>query len=223
MGISITKDTKNDEGGGKRRLTITLSTSAFIGVITVALLGFVWVFIFGLMIGRGYQPEESVPKLKQMMPAQSTNNASPEKTQQSKSSPEKERVLQAEELNFFEQLKKKPAPVQKAKRPPKKNGHSLPQDASTVEKGPKTDGAVYDYTYQVAAFRDMPSAEILHDKIRQKGYRASIASGTANGATWYRILVQFRGTAPAAVSLKEALRNLGIQKPFRKSKILVHQ
>ena len=142
---------KNTSAEGKRKLTFSLSLSACIGIAVTTVMGFVWVFIFGLLVGRGYQPEEAVPELKHIMPSSAPSahstpakqtDAQNKKSAESapstkrpraqndaaKNRPEaaterQEQVLKAEELNFYDRLKKgdSPAPKPAQKKTDKRN------------------------------------------------------------------------------------------------------
>ncbi len=82
--------------GGPRRFAIELTTAKIVSVGIVMVLGISWVFILGILVGRGYRPEEAVPELAQIMPA----TESPA-TLESATPPT---VLKPEELQFMEDL-----------------------------------------------------------------------------------------------------------------------
>ncbi len=87
-------NTSND--GGPRRFTLELTTAKIVSVGIVVVLGISWVFILGILVGRGYRPEEAVPELAQIMPA-------PE-TPATLDGSEPPTVLKPEELQFMEDL-----------------------------------------------------------------------------------------------------------------------
>lgn len=144
MGFAPT--TSKDKDTGKKIFTFSLRLPELTGLSVIILVGFIWVFIFGLLVGRGYQPEEALPELKHLMPSQQqvaeanpmpveqnigANSSTPKKisnkpnlnpvqgktvTEQQKAS-----VIKPEQLNFFEQLKAKeksnsPATAHKPKK-----------------------------------------------------------------------------------------------------------
>ncbi|SIN69049.1 SPOR domain-containing protein [Halodesulfovibrio marinisediminis] len=146
MGFAPT--TSKDKDTGKKIFTFSLRLPELIGLNVIILVGFVWVFIFGLLVGRGYQPEEAVPELKHIMPSQQvakappvpveqnigaknstqsskkTSAALPQSTQQPTSVAEKKgSVIEPEQLNFFEQLKAKEASNSPATAPKPKTAH----------------------------------------------------------------------------------------------------
>ena len=61
-----------DAGGEKklsnRKYTISLSFSGLItsGIITIIAIG--WIFAFGVIVGRGYNPEKKMPELARLLP-----------------------------------------------------------------------------------------------------------------------------------------------------------
>lgn len=132
MGFAPT--TSKDKDTGKKIFTFSLRLPELIGLTVIILVGFIWVFIFGLLVGRGYQPEEALPELKHIMPSQqqvvevttvpveqniganSTEQSSKTSTPRVQSTAQvtpdakqKGTVIEPEQLNFFEQLKAKEA------------------------------------------------------------------------------------------------------------------
>ncbi len=82
--------------GGPRRFTLELTTAKIVSVGIVVVLGISWVFILGILVGRGYRPEEAVPELAQIMPAPETPTTL--------DGSEPPTVLKPEELHFMEDL-----------------------------------------------------------------------------------------------------------------------
>ncbi len=90
-------------GGGPRKVRVEVAVSTLVVVCVVLVLGVVWSFIFGVLVGRGYQPEEKVPSLAEIMPAK------PDK-EHTAAAPQ-EAVIKPEELQFFDRLKDKTEPA----------------------------------------------------------------------------------------------------------------
>lgn len=118
---------------GPRKFSIELSMSGVVSVGIVVVLGMCWVFILGILVGRGYRPEAAVPQIAQMMPT--TEAQLPDNT--TTTSPPS--VLKSEELQFMEDLQGKEGEVvadsaQKSdgKKGPK--GHDL-ADARPIPMG----------------------------------------------------------------------------------------
>ncbi len=87
---------------GPRKFTFEFSGPGLISVVVVAVLGIVWVFILGVLVGRGYKPEEAVPQVAQIMPA-----PAPAAQADSKEPPT---VLKPEQLEFQDTLQGKKPP-----------------------------------------------------------------------------------------------------------------
>ncbi|WP_430735067.1 SPOR domain-containing protein [Halodesulfovibrio aestuarii] len=155
--------TSKDKDTGKKLFTFSLRLPELIGLNVIILVGFVWVFIFGLLVGRGYQPEEAVPELKHLMPSQqqvaesplmpieqnigsetsatSSNSSAtrPPSTAQAKpiTEQQKESVIKPEQLNFFEQLKAKEASNSPATARKPKTAHVVATHQKTAHVAPQ--------------------------------------------------------------------------------------
>lgn len=86
-----------DNGGGPRRYTISLSLPGMVVTVAVLLFGLAWTFVLGVLVGRGYSPEAAVPEIAALM---SSANATREEA----------KTLKPEDLQFLDDLTKKPAP-----------------------------------------------------------------------------------------------------------------
>ncbi len=95
----------SQDKGGPKKFSFEISMSGVISVGIVVVLGMCWVFILGILVGRGYKPEAAVPQIAQMMPT--TEVKQPEGTTQA--SPPT--VLKPEELQFMEGLHDKDGEV----------------------------------------------------------------------------------------------------------------
>lgn len=221
-----------------RRFTLSLSPAGLVGAIGLLLVGLAWVFIIGVLVGRGYKPETAVPELARMMPGSIAT---------APDTAEKPSVLKAEDLQFYDDLSKKPAAQGKAEAPktaaaPKAEAKKdAPKAGPTPEPAPKAvakpsppspapaspsaddagadgDQAVYDYRYQVASVQDQASADAFRARLAGLGIQSDIEKAEVNGKTWLRILVHFRGRPQDTRGLKAKLAGLGIAKPIMRSK-----
>lgn len=272
MGIRFTRE-KDAGESGRRKFIITLSPAGMAGLGAVCLFSFVWVFVFGLLVGRGFQPEEAIPELKRFMPTagpRTESNASMAALSSVSETNATGGIIKPEELKFYDQLKTEAAPAPKRTpvpqpkpatvaqaQPPARIVEQIqpaPQPSATPPLPPKlakqvaavppsapvndsvsslaeqitagakgnNDGAedstVYNYVYQVAAFRERGAAESLKSRIEAAGLKARIESIASNDATWYRIQVLFQGTPEDTRRMKDALLPLGISKPLLKDK-----
>ncbi len=274
----------------------------------------VWVFIFGIMLGRGHKPEKIVPELAKVMPApqpksvvaqppvqNATQTASAKNTMPAATSknatavpvPAKSPaapqttasaaqpqvpagILSPQELQYHETLKGRPtaSPVppaaprpvpdvkktglktspnlqaaQEKKRtaqkteaksasakpqpakPEAKNIAAKPQTPAKPEPKPaaakpdpkaasmkKTGEPVYNYVYQVAAFKDMPSTESMRKKLQAAGIATRVEKSAEGGTTWYKLLTPFRGRPEDTRALKNALAGQGLPRVILRSK-----
>lgn len=98
---------------GPRKFSFEFTGPGLISVVVVGVLGIVWVFILGVLVGRGYKPENAVPQVAQIMPS-----TAPSAQQENREPPT---VLKPEDLQFQDTLQgKKPqetVTVDSAKKP----------------------------------------------------------------------------------------------------------
>lgn len=208
----------------KRSYNVTLSLPGMISAVGGGVLALTFFFVMGILIGRGYQPEADIPQLKPIMPH--TAHGQIAELDQSK-------VLTSEELDYPDRLKApaetvldKPAPKPKPKpKPEKKKVEAKPKPEAkpkAVETAPSKPGEpVYDYVYQVAAFRKAEQAEAFAAKLEKAGLQTLIASGKAKGSTWYRLQVLHSGTPASTGEMRAILARHGIKKPLLKKKTKV--
>jgi len=81
---------------GPRKFSFEFTGPGLISVIVVGVLGIVWVFILGVLVGRGYKPENAVPQVAQIMPS-----TAPSAQQENREPPT---VLKPEDLQFQDTL-----------------------------------------------------------------------------------------------------------------------
>lgn len=199
-----------------RTVTITISLPKAVFGVLFSLFVLVWVFIFGIMLGRGHNPEEVVPELSKVMPTPANPQAAPAPVDE---------VLQPRDLKYHDSLKGK-----NASGPPRAATPSpVPQQSPTATPRPVTpkpaepsttppvrqtpapasasgqDQTVYNYVYQVAALNDMKQAQTLRQKLQNDGISAKVTETQANGKTWFRILVYFKGKPEDTRMLREKL------------------
>jgi cell division protein FtsN len=105
-----------------RTFTISFTLPKLVFGLAFCALTLTWVFIFGIMLGRGHKPEDKMPELARIMPSPFAANA----TQVPKPPAE---VLRPEELSYHESLKgrtlaspvPKPAPPARPEQPKKED------------------------------------------------------------------------------------------------------
>lgn len=217
--MKLTRETAED---GAKRYRIETSGLGLAGAGAILVLGLVWVFIFGVLVGRGYQPEKDVPELARFMPPTENATTAPKAP---------EEVIKAEELTFHESLKEEgesapapklapaPAPASKPETAarPEPAPKPAPQETSEPAHASETDER-FVYVYQVGSFKKPAMAEDFRAKVAALGHDASIEEAEAGGTTWRRVLVRHTGTPASTRALKEDLAALGVAKPLMRSK-----
>lgn len=225
---------KPASGQNPKVYTFNLSLGAMASIAVAGAAVLTAFFALGVLVGRGYQPEEAVPRLAQFMgkviPANQTKEPEPE-------------VLKPEELGFRERLTKdspeearpkknkeeakaKPAETQKPKAKPAAANEAAAEPAAKAIAAQQREAAapaaandpVFDYVYQAAAFTELQRALKLQDDIRAAGLTPSIQQAQVKETTWYRVMVLFQGRPSDTRNMKDKLAGIGIKKPIMKSK-----
>ena len=88
---------------GPRKFVKEFTVSSLVSFGVVAALGIIWVFILGVLVGRGYKPENAVPQVAQIMPS-----SQPQAQQADNKEPPQ--VLKPEELGFMDSLQGRKPP-----------------------------------------------------------------------------------------------------------------
>lgn len=212
------------ENGGPRKFTFEISMSGVVSVGIVVVLGMCWVFILGILVGRGYKPETAVPQIAQMMPTTEAKLPDGE----AKAPPS---VLKPEDLQFMEDVHNQlgadtaDAPPAKTPADPKKpaapakphdqtevrpvGGAAAPRAAAVVPppakpaEAPRVDpkstfdkkaGTRYTATYQVASFPGKAQAETHVKDLAKRGLTASVREAKSGNSVVFRVTVQFKGS-----------------------------
>lgn len=118
--MAMPKKKKKDTPGQEKTFTFTFTMPEIIGLCAGAVGALCAFFVLGILLGRGYQPEKDVPEIAMMLPSQSHNG----------SGEVKGGVLKPEELDYIDQLKKKPESAvqpQEQKAEPKKAVATKPE------------------------------------------------------------------------------------------------
>ena len=99
---------RDGASSGSKRFKYELTLGGLIGMGTVVVLGLIWVFIFGVLVGRGYQPERTMPELARIMPTPNPSASQQQVADKKDDKQQKSEVLKPEELLFFDKLKDSP-------------------------------------------------------------------------------------------------------------------
>jgi hypothetical protein len=139
------------DNNGPRKFSLELTTSGVISIAIVALLGMCWAFILGILLGRGYRPENAVPPLANIMPT--TEAKAPDETV---GAPPK--VLKPEELQFMEGLqdKDKDGAVVADSAPKGGPGQASPHPGTSQKPGQGRSEKAVRQTRRKAGWRKIP-------------------------------------------------------------------
>lgn len=187
--------------------------------IGLALLLLVWAFILGVLLGRGYYPDNLLAKLglKDSAPQEQLAESS-----QKKGGPQ---VLRPEELGFFDalqleweqgfqelkpQAESRPASSQAARQTQEQGSAQTQKKEEKQEK--------FAYIYQVAAFKEKSQAEGLQQRLSSAGVECYIQDVDKQQQRWYRVYVPHVGTPRENQQLQAKLQDLGLDKSFVRSK-----
>lgn len=91
---------------GKRAYTLRLTFASLVTAGIVLFIGFCWAFIMGVMVGRGYNPENKMPQLASFMPAE--DRAAQTSREKLEDSLPRAEVMRPEELRYSTTLRGKP-------------------------------------------------------------------------------------------------------------------
>jgi DedD protein len=137
----------NENGKAKRKKFLyefSLSGLASLFVFTVLIM--VWMFILGVLVGRGYRPETVIPQLAKVLPQEQAPHAGAGSAapQQDGQAPQEQPTLKAEELGFYEDLKGSRKP--RAASPKPAPAKPSPQPAQPQPSPPQAQAAVQQAT-----------------------------------------------------------------------------
>ena len=207
-----------DAGGEKklsnRKYTISLSFSGLItsGIITIIAIG--RIFAFGVIVGRGYNPEKKMPELARLLPPPEGQDAPKEA----------KGILKPEELTFMTDLKQtQPAANAAPNKPEAKAAHPTAQPVAAATPKPEAasaDKAKYDFVFQAVAYKSKDSADKLRERMEGEGLRTrmTIEKDNKGRPKWFRVQVLVRGTDADASAAKQVLVKMGLKDATQVSK-----
>jgi len=151
--MAAPKKKKKTAPGQEKTFTFTFTMPEIIGLCAGAVGALCAFFVLGILLGRGYQPEKDVPEIAMMLPSQSHNG----------SGEVKGGVLKPEELDYIDQLKKKPESAvqpQEQKAEPKKEVAKKPEIKAEPVKAAATAVKVVEKPAAVQQTEPEPPVEI---------------------------------------------------------------
>ncbi len=178
-----------------RVVTFSLRIPTLIGGLLALVVGLIWIFILGILVGRGQAPETQIPQIAGLMPRVEADPAPPRIVD-----PAPAGVIPAGELSYVDALKQgrpRPqaaAPAHPAEAPTPAERVKPQEKPQAVPGAEKPGTQKFDYVYQVAAYKAAAPCDALVAKLKTSGLKAFTEKSDEKGATWYKTMVTFRGT-----------------------------
>ena len=194
----------NDKNGGPRRFSFSLSLPGMVVAVAVVVFGLAWTFVLGVLVGRGYSPEAAVPEIAALMP-------------QPNATREEAKALKPEDLQFLDDLTKKPA------APPASLTATTPAKPKAPEKpaDKTTDKTAADKTAEKPAEKaPAPAATPAPTPTPATAAAAADAPlDTEAGGQVYRYVYQVAAFAdlPAAQDFRAKLAGIGLTSSLEKT------
>lgn len=207
--------------GFGRICTVRISFAGLLagGIILLIALG--WMFAFGVIVGRGYDPEEKLPKLASLLPKQENGQ---DRNNGRDGEAEEPAILKAEELTFMRDLRlpgtgeaappaHTPAPAPAAPSVPAGPAAPAAPPAPGSEQARKPAAGKYDFVFQVAAFKNSSQSDTLRERLEDEGLRTRMTIDKDNKGKprWYRVQVILRGTEADAEAVMGILQKVRLR------------
>lgn len=198
-----------------RTITLRLRIPAFVVCCIVLLVVVGWSFVLGIMVGRDIKADEDLGPLASLWP--DMNTPMPNALLDGQDLPGEDEVIKTEDLQYKATLQATTPSIQSQQQPQTSAGKSAnaPQQnqptAGAPQQGVKPaqtaagqnaaasssqpqSATLFDYVFQVASFDRQNMAQDLMRKLNQAGLSCRMEEfKAAQGATWYRVLIQYRG------------------------------
>lgn len=197
-----------DSAAEKKVQKILLRPSSLVTILFLAITAIALAYIAGVMSGRHGGLGKPVAQVTEA-PASDSGTVEPEK------------ILAPEELNFARVLKEqavRPTPVEE---PEGSASSEFAQGEATDMEAPASEspasgetGQMFDFLFQMAAFRDEVGADNLRQRLEGAGYRTILQK---NGKMLV-VLVRLRGQEPAERELRELAASMRLGQPLLKQK-----
>ncbi len=208
---------ENNTTTTKTGLQITLSPSTCITALVTLLVTMSFIFLFGLIIGKGMAPTVAKIKPEKLLP-------------QVQVSKEKTEILPKEDLQFLTNLKTNS--VATATDEEKTDGtlskENKKDSASSKDKNKKADDTqvekdnqnaekiipstrIYDFNIRTAAFRKDEQADTLRKRLEGAGFRTLLVTEKDAKGNWYFVHVLLRGTELRLQEARESFKRFAIR------------
>ena len=132
-------------------------------------------------------------------------------------------VMDQGDLGYRDSLKQNTKPIIQRPASAKSQQTKGKADAAAQAKQPQAESAAknqtFNYVYQVAAYKEADMSDKLAAKLKAAGVKARTEKSQENGGTWYKTVVDFRGTPDDTDKLRAKLKPLGFSRLILKSKV----
>lgn len=195
-----------------------------------------WIFVLGILVGRGFMPNTgtAISDLKGQISRLTPRNGVVSDGKDGGTGIPGKVSAPDPKLDFYEKLsnkkdeakkknkvqlpKKKPEPpkpiekekklVEKAKKPVPEKKDEIPTEAIPPEEA----NGEYKFTVQLASLEEEYKAQVMVDRLVEKGYAAYFYSVSVKGKTYYRVRCgRFKERSEAQVYAKELAKASGIK------------
>lgn len=210
---------------GAPRFAISLSGTMIAALSLVLAACVVWAFFMGFMVGKGQNPGDRIQSMTGINLAEDGEKAKdreepvsvPAGEQAEPATPEAEKpypFTKPEGESVAAWGNEPPAVVPEPKAAPAKTQRARPAEKKRTETPKAANNQVFNYTFQVAAYKGAGDANRLRDKLEKAGVRASVQkSGKVQ-----LVVIKLRGNESAAAELRSKLEGLKLGKPLQLSK-----
>ena len=192
---------ENGPLGLGRTCTLRVSFAGLLASAIILMIALGWMFAFGVIVGRGYDPEEKLPRLAGLLPRQESGQETPADAAEPDPG-----ILKAEELTFMRDLRLPPTGETAPAEPtPPDAVQSAPAPAPEEAKTPDTTN--FEFVFQVAAFKNSSQSDNLRERLEGEGLRTrmTIEKDNKGKPRWYRVQVILRGTEADAEEVTRIL------------------
>lgn len=219
---------KNKKVSLTKKPFLVLSRAAIIGWSCFIFFVCAWMFVIGVLVGRGTAPVKfDIAGIQKKLEASREDLKNKE---QSRSHDKSGIVKDKTKLDFYEALRDNRKDTQIAKKKPpltidnqakKKNiqqakptesGSAEPSQKPPLAAKSKTQPSVITYTIQVASVKDARDADRLVAELKKKGFQAQRVIGKVPGkGIWYRVRIGAYQSRTSTQSTLNKLKKAGLK------------
>lgn len=227
---------------------LILQFTTLLAAMFLVLMAIVLAYLGGVMVGRGYWHDHPEMHGETVVPEGGERSAAKDETPVSAEDASAQKILAPEELRFSRVLRNEtsgpglamtPAALEKpvqgmpaaqssaaARRTAAQDDHGGQERAAPAQSSAALTDTVnevlpvmYDYVFQMAAFKDEESVDAVRQRLEGRGLRTRMQ----RSGKLYVVLVFLRGDESRATEVLRAAESLGLGKPIQRSRKQVLQ